>query len=305
MQDATNLANPGPAEPWGWGPTTAGFPANFVPMIGCSGGAPGTIPSADFFNDWLKNLFFLMDRGGVVPAAGSHTNIYDAIQQIAAVQGAAAATAAVGALVDSDTDAVFTDNGDGTVTLVDDDGDSVTTYSQAGVNAAISSAVSAGLASLPTPFTIDAQTDSAGPVDVTWTLAFEDGSDTPFEVSIADFFGSSAVQSLLQTLVNNQSNVTANASTTLTQAASQIVRYNVSGGAITLTLPSAPNNGDEVTFYDDTFTDVGAALANTLTIARAAGTLIEGQDDDGEIDLGHRAFTLRYLAATTEWIVVK
>lgn len=84
-------------------------------------------------------------------------------------------------------------------------------------------------------------------------------------------------------------NVTAN--TTLDANA----KYSYSAGALTLTLPAAPSNGDEVVIYN-----TGTLLT---TVVGRNGKTIMGLAQDMTLDLANKKFVFEYLSASGDWRV--
>lgn len=86
--------------------------------------------------------------------------------------------------------------------------------------------------------------------------------------------------------------------TNTTAAAGQGFFVNTSGGAVTLTLPLAPSQGDEVAFVDY----AGTANTNNITIGRN-GENIQGSGSDLIINTNRAANTLVYADATQGWLL--
>ena len=73
---------------------------------------------------------------------------------------------------------------------------------------------------------------------------------------------------------------------------------NTTSGAFTVTLPSSPTLGDEVTIVDAS----GTADTNNITIGRN-GNNIQGVAEDLTISVERGAFTLVYFNATQGWVL--
>jgi len=86
--------------------------------------------------------------------------------------------------------------------------------------------------------------------------------------------------------------------TNTTATASQGFFVNTSGGAVTLTLPATPTQGDEVAFVDY----AGTAATNNITIGRN-GENIQGSGSDLIINTNRAANTLVYADATQGWLL--
>lgn len=86
--------------------------------------------------------------------------------------------------------------------------------------------------------------------------------------------------------------------TNTTATASQGFFVNTSGGAVTLTLPATPTQGDEVAFVDY----AGTAATNNITIGRN-GENIQGSASDLIINTNRAANTLVYADATQGWLL--
>ena len=78
------------------------------------------------------------------------------------------------------------------------------------------------------------------------------------------------------------------------------VIVNTSNGAISLTLPSTPNFGDEIQIVDGT----GNAGTNNITINRN-GNKILGTDSDLTIDVNRASVTMVYYNASQGWILTE
>ena len=86
--------------------------------------------------------------------------------------------------------------------------------------------------------------------------------------------------------------------TNTTATASQGFFVNTSGGAVTLTLPATPTQGDEVAFVDY----AGTAATDNITIGRN-GENIQGSGSDLIINTNRAANTLVYADATQGWLL--
>ena len=86
--------------------------------------------------------------------------------------------------------------------------------------------------------------------------------------------------------------------TNTTATASQGFFVNTSGGAVTLTLPATPSQGDEVAFVDY----AGTAATDNITIGRN-GENIQGSGSDLIINTNRAANTLVYADATQGWLL--
>ena len=86
--------------------------------------------------------------------------------------------------------------------------------------------------------------------------------------------------------------------TNTTATASQGFFVDTSGGAVTLTLPATPTQGDEVAFVDY----AGTAATNNITIGRN-GENIQGSGSDLIINTNRAANTLVYADATQGWLL--
>lgn len=84
--------------------------------------------------------------------------------------------------------------------------------------------------------------------------------------------------------------------TTYTAVAGDRISANTSGGAFTVTLPSSPNNFDEVTLADN----AGTWDTNNLTVARN-GNNINGLAENLVCDVEAKQIVLRYEGATIGW----
>ena len=70
-------------------------------------------------------------------------------------------------------------------------------------------------------------------------------------------------------------------------------KYSYSAGALTLTLPAAPVNGDEVVIYN-----TGSLLT---TVVGRNGKTIMGLAQDVTLDLANRRYEFTYLSASSDW----
>ena len=70
-------------------------------------------------------------------------------------------------------------------------------------------------------------------------------------------------------------------------------RYSYSAGALTLTLPAAPANGDEVVIYN-----TGSLLT---TVVGRNGKTIMGLAQDMTLDIANKKFVFEYLSASGDW----
>jgi hypothetical protein len=86
--------------------------------------------------------------------------------------------------------------------------------------------------------------------------------------------------------------------TNTTAAAGQGFFVNTSGGAVTLTLPASPTQGDEVSFVDY----AGTAATDNITIGRN-GENIQGSASDLIINTNRASNTLVYSDATQGWLL--
>ena len=86
--------------------------------------------------------------------------------------------------------------------------------------------------------------------------------------------------------------------TNTTAATGQGFFVNTSGGAVTLTLPASPTQGDEVSFVDY----AGTAATNNITIGRN-GENIQGSASDLIINTNRASNTLVYSDATQGWLL--
>jgi hypothetical protein len=123
----------------------------------------------------------------------------------------------------------------------------------------------------------------------------------PAYLSIADFScrsGSRVVPfeprplELEKALLNRfKSAVPINLTTNTTLASN--AKYSYSAGALTLTLPAAPANGDEVVIYN-----TGSLLT---TVVGRNGKTIMGLAQDMTLDIANRKFLFEYLSASDDW----
>lgn len=70
-------------------------------------------------------------------------------------------------------------------------------------------------------------------------------------------------------------------------------KYSYSAGALTLTLPAAPANGDEVVIYN-----TGSLLT---TVVGRNGKTIVGLAQDMTLDMANKKFVFEYLSASGDW----
>lgn len=70
-------------------------------------------------------------------------------------------------------------------------------------------------------------------------------------------------------------------------------KYSYSAGALTLTLPAAPANGDEVVIYN-----TGSLLT---TVVGRNGKTIMGLAQDINLDMPNKKFVFEYLSASGDW----
>jgi hypothetical protein len=85
--------------------------------------------------------------------------------------------------------------------------------------------------------------------------------------------------------------------TAYTAVANDLVRVNSSGGAFTVTLPSAPTDGDQIGVIDVN----GACGTNAVLIAAAGAKTVEGDATGLSLDIGGATVILRYNSATNNW----
>ena len=90
-----------------------------------------------------------------------------------------------------------------------------------------------------------------------------------------------------------------NSSSTDTIAAGSYASIDTSGGAVTITLPGSPANGDKVGFLDAT----GSFATNNLTIARN-GNNIMGLAEDLTVSTNYASFILTWISALSDWRIV-
>jgi hypothetical protein len=97
---------------------------------------------------------------------------------------------------------------------------------------------------------------------------------------------------------NPWTTVTADGSTTFTAAANDRIFVNTSVSTCTITLPAAPQIGDQIRFIDV----AGTFDTNNLTIARN-GKPIQGETTDMVVTTERAAFSLIYYDATQGWLL--
>jgi hypothetical protein len=85
-----------------------------------------------------------------------------------------------------------------------------------------------------------------------------------------------------------------------------VARYqyfvNTTSSALTLTLPSSPNVGDEIRVLDST----GSANTNNITVSPAGSTgynYVEGSNQNFVVDVNYGSATLIFTGTTYGWKV--
>jgi hypothetical protein len=89
--------------------------------------------------------------------------------------------------------------------------------------------------------------------------------------------------------------------TTYTAVANDLVRVNSSGGAFTVTLPSAPADGDKVGLLDVT----NSCGTNAVLLAAAGGRTVEGDADGLSVNIPGASVELIYSSTGTNWKVAQ